>query len=51
MPAAFGASAPEAHLANNFKVIRYSDTPKGKVLEMILSGNRSTQLTKDEKLW
>ncbi len=41
---------PEAHLANNFKVIRYSDTPKGKVLEMILSGNRSTQLNKEENL-
>jgi lipopolysaccharide export system protein LptA len=41
---------PDAHLANNFKISRYSDTPKGKVLEMILSGNRSTQLTREESL-
>jgi lipopolysaccharide export system protein LptA len=41
---------PEARLANNFKVSRYRDTPQGKVLEMILSGNHSTQLTKEESL-
>jgi lipopolysaccharide export system protein LptA len=41
---------PEAHLANNFNYVRYGDTAKGKVLEMILSGNRSTYLTKEETL-
>jgi lipopolysaccharide export system protein LptA len=41
---------PEAHLGNNFKVSRYRDTPKGKILEMILLGNKSMPVGKDENL-
>jgi lipopolysaccharide export system protein LptA len=42
---------PEAHLANNPSLVRYTVTPAGKkVLEMILSGNHSTQLTKEESV-
>ena len=46
----FAQVPSEAHLANNFKVSRYRDTPRGKVLEMILSGNRSTQVARDESV-
>jgi lipopolysaccharide export system protein LptA len=42
---------PEARLANNPSLVRYTVTPTGKkVLEMVLSGNHSTQLTKEESL-